>query len=387
MRLQKETSPTRFVWAKFLEALSFFVAVTCLISFIPKTHSKMVTLPSVLASNARISTTLPKALVAVFAGATRGIGEATLKTWIRYAIEPRIYLFTRSVASGERLISECKSINPQAKVIPIQADLSSIKETDRACKVVLDAEERVNLLIHSAGEVKLDKSLTSEGLHIFVACVYYSKLRTIQQLLPRLQSASQNGSLARVVAIAGGTKEGQVDLDDLPAVRMPMAQMRGHLTSMITLSLEQLAQSAPTVSFVHDYPGTIRTGLRDNIGGMIGFMQGGFKVYCWLAECLGWAGFLGLPEVGERHVFLATSAMYPPKQSSGNGMKGVPVGDGLVVQRGTDGFEGTGIYSVAWDGEAATAEVHSLLRELRENKVDQGVWKHTTGEFERINKL
>lgn len=121
----------------------------------------MVSLPIVLASNAQIPSTLPEGLVAVFAGATSGIGEATLKTLVKYAVKPRIYLFARTPASAERVIAECRQSNPSAELEFIKVDLSSIKETDEACEVVKKKEKMVNLVVLSAGELKLDRTCKS----------------------------------------------------------------------------------------------------------------------------------------------------------------------------------------------------------------------------------
>jgi len=117
----------------------------------------MVSFTDVLASNAQIPSTLPKQLVAVFAGATSGIGEATLKSLLKYAVEPRIYLIARNQASAERVIAECRQINPRGEYVFIQADLSSIRETDRACEQIKRREKLVNLAFLSAGQLNLDK--------------------------------------------------------------------------------------------------------------------------------------------------------------------------------------------------------------------------------------
>ena len=114
----------------------------------------MVSLSDVLASNAQIPSSLPKQLVAIFAGATSGIGEVTLKTFVKYAVEPRIYLFARSQASAERVIAECRRINPGGDYVFVQVDLSLIKETDHACEQVKRKEKLVNLMVLSAGEAK-----------------------------------------------------------------------------------------------------------------------------------------------------------------------------------------------------------------------------------------
>jgi NADP-dependent 3-hydroxy acid dehydrogenase YdfG len=118
----------------------------------------MVSLSEIHASNAQLPSFLPKQVVAVFAGATSGIGEATLKTFVRYAVEPRIYLFARNEASAERVIADCRQINPAGDFIFVQVDLSLIRETDRACEEVKSKEKRVNLVVLSAGEMKLDRS-------------------------------------------------------------------------------------------------------------------------------------------------------------------------------------------------------------------------------------
>jgi NADP-dependent 3-hydroxy acid dehydrogenase YdfG len=118
----------------------------------------MVAFSEILASNAQIPSSLPKQLVAVFAGATSGIGEVTLKTFVKYAIEPRVYLFARNQASAERVIAECRQINPRGTYIFVRADLSLVKETDRACEQVIRNEKLVNLVVVSAGEIRLDRS-------------------------------------------------------------------------------------------------------------------------------------------------------------------------------------------------------------------------------------
>lgn len=117
----------------------------------------MVSLKDVLASNAQITTTLPKQLVAIFAGATSGIGESTLKTFVKYAAEPRIYLFARNSASAKRVIAQCRQVNPRGEYIFIKADLSLIKETDRACEEVKQKESLINLIVLSAGELSFHK--------------------------------------------------------------------------------------------------------------------------------------------------------------------------------------------------------------------------------------
>lgn len=114
----------------------------------------MVAYSTVLASNAQIAEHVSKPFVAIFAGATSGIGEATLFTLIKYVPEPRVYLFARNETSAERVIANCRQINPKGQYIFVKADLSSIKETDQACDYVKKHEKSVNLAFLSAGEIR-----------------------------------------------------------------------------------------------------------------------------------------------------------------------------------------------------------------------------------------
>ncbi|KAF2733834.1 hypothetical protein EJ04DRAFT_512866 [Polyplosphaeria fusca] len=339
----------------------------------------MVLLDDVLASNAKISAALPPGLVAVFAGATTGIGESTLKTFVRYAIKPRIYLMARSSPSAQRVISECKEINPDADLHFVKVDLSFVKETDRACDEIKSREKTVNVIVLSAGELLLDRQLTKEGLHHFLTATYYTRLRIAQNFIPQLETASKTSPIARVLNVAGGTKEGEVDTTDLPALRMPFTRIRPHITSMISLVFETLSDQAPTVSFIHDFPGAVPTPLGHETPGFLGML---YRIFMWTLKypLYRWV-CVPIKESGERHVYLATSARYPPRE--GNAV-GVPLQGGTDVESGTDGGKGSGMYAVDWDCDNRSSSVVPVLDRLRKKGVKELVWEHTNGEFVRI---
>lgn len=121
----------------------------------------MVSLAQVLASNARIPTSLPSSMVAVFAGATTGIGLATLKAFVAHAVAPRIYFFARNTDSAARVVQQCLAINPSCEIEVVKADLSSLRETTAACAVVTARETGVNLVVLSMGEVRMDRTRKS----------------------------------------------------------------------------------------------------------------------------------------------------------------------------------------------------------------------------------
>jgi NADP-dependent 3-hydroxy acid dehydrogenase YdfG len=112
----------------------------------------MVAIESVQKSNKLIADTFPDGLVAVFVGATSGIGEYTLLEFARCApARSRIYFVGRSTEAGARIKSECEKLQPQSTFEFIASDISLLKNVDLVCKQIKDIESRVNLLFQTQG--------------------------------------------------------------------------------------------------------------------------------------------------------------------------------------------------------------------------------------------
>lgn len=157
----------------------------------------------------------------------------------------------------------------------------------------------------------------------------------------------------------------------------PLMLQRGHISSMITLALEQLAREAPEVSFIHCYPGFVKTNIGRQSTGV------GKLILQACTTLLGPFIFVPEDEAGARHIYLATSAKYPPFDL-GADASGVPLGKDIQVGRGTNGNIGGGVYSVGDDNETAGPKVLKILERLRDEGVDKKLWEHTNREFERI---
>ena len=194
-------------------------------------------------------------------------------------------------------------------------------------------------------------------------------------LLPLLQSAP---FLRRVVTVGRGGDEGPLDSSDFPARHVPLFSLRGHLSTLISLGLETVARMAPDVSFVHDYPGTVDTSLPSRMEGLMGVV---IRAYIRL---MGHWICVPIQESGERHLYLATSAKYPPVSGGSDPGFAVPLEEGTDVARGTTGQIGSGTYSVGWDGEGASPVVVKLLTGYRDEGMLDQIWRHTESEFERI---
>ena len=166
---------------------------------------------------------------------------------------------------------------------------------------------------------------------------------------------------------------------------------------MITLSLATIATRVPgadEVSFVHDYPGFVKTGLSRELKG---FGPAVMKVLFAPVMAL-----LQIPieETGERQLYLATSARFPPYRHGENGdgdgvrvpVAGVrppvteedaKVGEGVGIGA-VDGKLGGGVYSVDYEAEGSSVKTREVLSKLEEQGVADLIWEHTQKEFLRI---
>ena len=118
----------------------------------------MVALSTIQDSNSLISSILPPGLVAVFVGATSGIGEATLKQFAKHAHRPRAYFVGRSQDAGDRIVAECEALNPDGDYVFIKADVSLIRVVDEVCETIKAKEKTLNILCLSAGLPSMDRS-------------------------------------------------------------------------------------------------------------------------------------------------------------------------------------------------------------------------------------
>lgn len=153
-------------------------------------------------------------------------------------------------------------------------------------------------------------------------------------------------------------------------------KVRGHGASLVTLSLEALAAKAPDVSFIHDFPGPVKSGVARNGQGMIVYM---IKVSFTLFG----PSYIPTQESGERHLFVSTSGRWPAATGEAAD-QGVPLANGVEIARGTTGKDGSGMYSVDWDGQSAGPQVEQLLANYRREGLVEKVWNDAESQYKRI---
>jgi NADP-dependent 3-hydroxy acid dehydrogenase YdfG len=110
----------------------------------------MVAVDTVRAANASLKSGQP-GLVALFVGATKGIGAATLRQLTKNLKAPTIYIVGRSKGGFSSQLSELKTLNPDASFEFLETEISLIKNVDRISKKLKETESKLDLLFMSPG--------------------------------------------------------------------------------------------------------------------------------------------------------------------------------------------------------------------------------------------
>lgn len=351
-----------------------------------------VNLQTVNESNARLAS-VQRPLVALFVGATSGIGRGAVEEFARQAVEPRVYLVARNAGAAGALVDGLRALNPRGRYEVIEQDVSLVRAAAAVAAYVQAREASLDLLFLSVGFVSLDgrqgASLlpplrlyswaqltkpgldTSEGLDASMTTRYYSRLRITEMLLPQLERAPS----PHVVSILAGGQEGALREDDLALDRhWSVAAASGHSTTMGTLALERLAAAHPRVSFVHAFPGLVATPL---LGRLTGGALAGPAIRYLVAPVLHLFA-RSAAEAGRRALFLATSPRYAV---DGAGLLAPPPA-AREEPRAARSRAGAGVFLV--NAQGASVDSEKVLAPLRERGVGQRVWEHTQAVFHRL---
>lgn len=314
-------------------------------------------------------------VVAVFVGATAGIGLGALRSLTKHTTSPTIYIVGRSHAGLDVLIrDDLQKLNTGATLIPVvAADLTLVGDAERAANEIVKAAARVDLLIMSPGYIDFGHNVSPEGIDRLMALRYYCRMRFLVTLAPRLKASPS----PRVVSVLAGGMEGSLIKDDLLLERNFSAWNAAvGATTMTTLFLEEWAREDGNQRLVccHVYPGWVGdTGMR--VGeGFPGWLR---VVLDWVvAPVMRLVGYTS-EEAGERVIFAATSGRF-------RRLKEGLSGEGTLVQKGVDGRLGSGVYLV--QGNSTVKTQNNTLKQIREEGMGRRVVDHTLEQFERISR-
>lgn len=223
------------------------------------------------------------------------------------------------------------------------------------------------------------RSETNEGLDKKMTVNYYARMRFVVELMPNLTAASDAGQLSRVNSVLAAGSKGDVTLDDLDLCHnFTLHGCLAHCTVMTDFIMEEFAKRYPATTFIHSYPGTVKTGIASQLNGPIRL-----AVKVMYAVMAPW--ILNVQESGERHFFQLTSKVYPARKWQDTACRadgdapGIPAEASLDVMEGSDDVKGSGAYLLDWDSKPAGDE--RVLGKYRRMDVGPRICEHTMRMF------
>jgi len=333
----------------------------------------MVSYKDIIANNESLKVA-GSGVVAVFLGATNGIGLGALRALVQHTDSPTCYVVGRSRARLDTLFVELKQLNDTATLIPIEvADLTLVREADKAAVEITTMAKKIDILIMSPGYITFNYDESPEGLERCQTIRYYARTRFLLTLLPLLRAAPS----PRVVSVLTGGKEGPLWAADWHLkTHYGITNAAGAASSMTTLMYEELGKKEENrkVVWVHLYPGAVGdTGFTlQGMGAMASFLVR------WIVQPIIRLVGYTMAEAGQRVVFAATSGRF---RKLAPGVSAA----GTLVQKGSDGVVGSGVYLL--NGDSSVVPGHRVLEGLRKDSMGPKVEQHTMEEFERIAKM
>ncbi|KAJ3776241.1 NAD(P)-binding protein [Lentinula raphanica] len=202
--------------------------------------------------------------VAVFVGGTSGIGRGIAEAFARHTKgNAHIIIVGRNRAAAESIIASFpQPTSPIAKHEFIQCDVSLLKNVRQTTSDILTRYAKINFLVLTAGVLDLTrKNITEDGIEVSTALAYYSRWKFIYDLAPSLAKAREDDEEAKVLSVLSAGNGGKVDLNNLELKEAPMMVWARSVMTYNDLMMDSFASHYPSVSFIHSYPGWVRTPL------------------------------------------------------------------------------------------------------------------------------
>jgi NAD(P)-dependent dehydrogenase (short-subunit alcohol dehydrogenase family) len=200
----------------------------------------------------------------VVTGASSGIGLATAEGLAREGRGRRLVLICRDPSRGRAAVDRVRRAGASGMDVDLLlADLSSLRSVRRLATELGERHPRLDVIIHNAGVITLERRLTEDGLETQFAVNHLAPF-LLTQLLRAPLAASGSG---RVVVVSSQVeRDGSIRFDDLQGEQSydPLeAYYQSKLANVLfTYALaERWAGGTVTVNCLH--PGVVRSNLLD----------------------------------------------------------------------------------------------------------------------------
>jgi len=194
----------------------------------------------------------------VITGGTGGIGLQSALGLAKSGA--RVIITGRNATRGEEARANIADQSGNPRVELVVGDLSTRAGVDALAAALLEATDRIDVLVNNAGYLGSEMSRNEDGVEMHFAVNVVAPRRLTLALLPALRRAEG----ARVLNVTGGQKSGPVDVDNLQAEKgfKGLATYSHSKRAMEAMSLalaEELAAEGIYLNVI--YPGVASTAL------------------------------------------------------------------------------------------------------------------------------
>lgn len=145
----------------------------------------------------------------------------------------------------------------------VQCDATLMRNVHAASSEILADHPKINFLVMSPGFMTTKgRDETEEGIDRKLAVHYYARWAFINDLMPALQKASEDGEEAKIFSVLGAGKGAEIGVEDLGLKKSYSGRKAGLAAPTYNdLMIEAFAERHPDLTFIHAFPGMVRTNI------------------------------------------------------------------------------------------------------------------------------
>jgi len=157
--------------------------------------------------------------VVVITGCNTGIGKITAHEISKKGA--RIIMLCRNTEKADEAATEIrKDTGNQVDVHKL--DLSSLKSVRECAQILLDKEDKIDILINNAGIMTCPEWKTEDGFEMQIGTNHFGHFLLTELLIPLLRKSSATGFTPRVVIVSSlAHEQGSINWDDVHFQKTP----------------------------------------------------------------------------------------------------------------------------------------------------------------------